>query len=186
MIQTIQCGIDIWSYATNGGGFYHNGGHKCGRKFPAFLAAVALNDPTLLQFIKNPDIFQEDLQTFIVKQSDVGRTVNPGQSTYAQSHVGMAEWGVKHRWEPVNDDSRFTGGVPYRHVVWPAMAGAVLAADLMGRKEAWGHPAIFAYNDRYRQIGSISGFVGNMFAHKSGTVPVVTPPSKPTNLRVLE
>ncbi len=175
MIQAIQCGIDIHSYATNGGSFYHDGGHKCGRKFPVFLAALALNDQTLLNYAKNPDIFQEDTQTFLVTQSDVGRAVDAPSTTYTQAHVGMGEWGVRHRWEPRKDDSRWTGGTPYRHVVWPAMSGAVLAADLMGRQAAWGHPAIFAYNQRYRTTSGIGGFTGNMWtAYKDGgTVPVV-------------
>ena len=176
MIQTIQCGIDIHSYATNGGGFYHDGGHKCGRKFPVFLAAVALNDPTLLQFVANPDVFQEDMNTFFVTQADINRSRNDPAAAYTSSQFGMPEWGIRHRWEPERDDSRWPAppGVYYRHVVWPAMAGAVLAADLMGRKDAWGHPAIFAYNDRYRDMGGIIGFAANMYAYKTGG-PIVPP-----------
>lgn len=175
MIQAIQCGIDIWSYVTNGGGFYHDGGHKCGRKFPVFLAAVALNDNTLLKFVSDPDVFAEDTQTFYVMQSDVGRVVASPKVTYSQTQVGMAEWGVRHRWEPIQDDSRWSDGSPYRFVVWPAMAGAVLAADLMGRSDAWGHPAIFAYNERFRALSGISGFVGSMWsAYKDGSRPPPT------------
>ena len=188
MIQTIQCGIDIWSYVTHGGGFYHDGGHKCGRKFPVFLAAVALNDSTLRSFVSNPRIFQEDTQTFYVQQSDVGRAVDSPNIGYSQSHVGMAEWGIRHAFEPNKDDSRWTGGTPYRHVVWPAMGGQVLAAELMGQKAAWGHPAIFDYNARYHSQGGITGFVGNMWtAHKSGGVivpPIVVPPPPPTEFAV--
>lgn len=175
LIQTIQCGIDIWSYATNGGGFYHDGGHKCGRKFPVYLAAIALNDPVLLKFVENPNVFQEDMQTFFVTQNDIGRVLNPGNGGYTQAQLGMPEWGVRHRWEPQNDDSRWTGGVPYRHVVWPAMVGAVLAADLMDKEAAWGHPAIFAYNDRYYAAGGVSGFVAHMASYKYGGK-IVNPP----------
>ncbi len=182
MIQSIQCGIDIWSYATNGGAFYHDGGHKCGRKFPVFLAAVALNDPTLLAFAARSDVFQEDTQTFFVTQGDVGRPVDSPSETYNQSHVGMAEWGVRHRWEPNKDDSRWTGGTPYRHVVWPAMGGAVLAAKLTGRSASWGHPAIFAFTERYKTLSGLGGFAGNMWAvyNDGGTLPplmTVTTPS---------
>lgn len=180
LIQTIQCGIDIWSYATNGGGFYHDGGHKCGRKFPVLVAAVALNDPTLLAFVKSPNIFQEDTQTFIVTQSDVGRSVVSPKVTYDKSHVGMAEWGVRHRWEPEQDDSRWgVEGTPYRHVNWPNMAGPVLAAELMGRKNEWGHPAIFAFAERYATLSGLTGFTKNMWTtHKtgSGTPPIIITP----------
>lgn len=182
LIQTIQCGIDIWSYATNGGGYYHDGGHKCGRKLPVLIAAVALNDPTLLAFVKSPDVFQEDTQTFIVKDSDVGRAVVSPKVTYDKSHVGMAEWGVRHRWEPNQDDSRWAAEfTSYRHVVWPAMAGPVLAAELMGRKTEWGHPAIFTYNERYVALSGLSGFsftrnMWNAYKSGSGNPPVVISP----------
>ncbi len=188
MIQTIQCGIDIHSYATHGGGFYHDGGHKSGRKFPAFLAAVALNDPTLLQFAANPDIFQEDTTTFFVTQADINRVRSDPGAAYTSSQLGMPEWGIRHRWEPIRDDSRWPAppGVYYRHVNWPANAGSVLAADLMGRKDAWGHPAIFAYNDRYRSMGGIVGFAANMYNYKSGGIipPTGGAPSVVQNLAV--
>ncbi len=173
MIQTIQCGIDIASYLKNGGGFYHDGGHKCGRKIPLLIAAVALNDSELLALAKNPDIFQEDTQTWIVTQSDVGRSVVSPKETYTQSNVGMAEWGVRHRYEPNQDDSRWVGPA-YRNVVWPSMAGPVLAAELMGLKTQWGHPAIFAYTERYKSIAGLGGFAGNMWSAYKGAA--TTPP----------
>lgn len=183
VIQTIQAGIDIWSYVNNGGGFYHDGGHKCGRKFPVLLAAAALNDATLLAFVKSPEIFQEDTQTFIVTQSDVGRVVVSPKVTYSQSNVGMAEWGVRHRWEPQQDDSRWADGSAYRFVVWPAMAGPVLAAELMGLKNTWGHPAIFAYTERFVSLSGLPGFTGNMWNAYKGTI-ATPPPPPPSNLRL--
>lgn len=178
VIQTIQCGIDIHSYVINGGGFEADGGHKCGRKFPVVFAAILLNDSKLLEFARNQTIFQEDQQTFIVQSSDVGRQVDPPSETYAQEHVGLGEWGIRHLHQPNKDDSRFFGGTPYRHIVWPAMAGSVLAIDLMGKKDAWGHPAIFMFNERYNSKSPYTGFIGNMWKRYK---PIV---SRPRNLKL--
>lgn len=179
MIQTIQCGIDIMSYVENGGGFYPDGGHKSGRKFPVVLAAVALNDPDLRKFASNPDTFAEDTTTFIITQSDVGRQVVAPGETYDETMIGLADWGVRHRWEPAHDDSRWEGGVPYRFVNWPANAGSVLAIDLMGQRAAWGHPAIFAYNERFYSKAGFGGFVGSMWRYKDGSGD-----SQPKGLRI--
>jgi hypothetical protein len=179
MIYAIQCGIDIHSYTTNGGGFYHDGGHKCGRKFPVVMAAAALNDSTLKTFAANPDIFQEDTQTWIVTQSDVGRTVVSPKVTYSQQHVGMAEWGVRHRYEPIQDDSRWADGSPYRFTVWPAMSGVVVAVRLMGLQSTWNHPAIFQYNERFRSINGLDRFAENMLATYGGSAPSTSPPPPP-------
>ena len=179
MIQSIQCGIDIAGYIKNGGGFHADGGHKVGRKFPVFLAAVALKDPALLAVASNPNLFQEDEVTFFVQQSDVGRVVDSPQGSYIQDDVGIAEYGVKHSYAPVHDDRRWRDGVPYRFANWPAMTGSVLAADLMGQREAWGHPAIFAYNERFTsKEGLGNGFEGQMWdTHKLGR------PSAPQGLK---
>ncbi len=211
-IRSIQSGIDIWSYITNGGNFYHDGGHKGGRKFPVFLAAVMLDDPVLRAFAKDVTIFQEDTQTFFVcgpeggehclecdpnppwrlrkdqiallpacilnsdgkyRVNDVGKYTEPPArffeiptQTFLQSDIGMPEWGVRHWFDTRQDDRDPQSG--YRHVVWPAMAGPVLAASLMGQEDAWGHPAIFAYNERYYSEFGFTGFVGNMWIeHKN-------------------
>jgi len=178
-IQMVQNGLDIFAYVQNGGGFYHDGGHKCGRKLPLVLAAMMLNDSSLKTMSANPDIFQEDTQTFFVTQADVGRVVNmdyPGYvtSTYQQQDVGMAEWGVRHRWEPYWDNRTWNTG--YRSVVGPGMMGPWLAAYLMGAQSVWNHPPAFAYMERYHSIsGDGSTFTAEMYgAHKSGAV--VVPP----------
>ncbi|MEO8617177.1 MAG: chitobiase/beta-hexosaminidase C-terminal domain-containing protein [Luteolibacter sp.] len=179
-IQMIQNGLDIYAYVKNGGGYYHDGGHKCGRKLPLVLAAMMLNDPELKTMAANPDIFQEDTQTFFVNQSDVGRVVNmsyPGYvtSTYLQEDVGVAEWGIRHRFEPFYDNRTWNTG--YRHVVGPGMMGSWLAAYLMGAQTVWNHPATFAYMERYHALAGEGGvvFAAEMYAtHKSGGT--ITPP----------
>ncbi len=196
-IQMVQNGIDIYNYVKFGGGFYHDGGHKCGRKLPLVVAAMMLNDSELKAMASNPDIFQEDTQTFYVKQSDVGRAINmdyPGYVTapYIQSDVGIAEWGIRHRWEPFYDNRTWNTG--YRHVVSPGMMGPWLAAYLMGAQSVWNHPAAFGFMERYHALSGDGGitvsqrnFNSQMYAsYKSGTVtppvqyaanPVITPAS---------
>jgi len=193
----VQNGLDIYAYVKHGGGFYHDGGHKCGRKLPLVLAAMMLNDMELKVMAGNPDIFQEDTQVWIVTQSDVGRVIwvaPPGDSWYGreflqyrQEDVGMAEWGIRHRWEPIQDNRSWSA--TYRSVVGPAMMGPWLAAYLMGAQSVWNHPAAFAYMERFHTLGGDgSTFTAEMYAaHKqSGTItpppqsavnPIITPAS---------
>lgn len=177
VIQFVQNGIDIHEYIKAGGGFYHDGGHKCGRKLPVVIAAMMLNDPALRATAANPDLFQEDTQTFIVSQADVGRAVVSPKETYLQSDVGMGEWGVRHRFEPAQDDRRLTAN--YRSVVGPAMMGPWLTAHLMGAQAVWNHPPAFAYMERFKTLfGTGSTFADNMWStHKGGGV-TLPPESK--------
>jgi len=165
-IQLVQNGLDVYAYVKHGGGFYHDGGHKCGRKLPLVVAAMMLADSELKTMAGNPDIFQEDTQTFMVTQADVGRVLDPGQETYIQQDVGIAEWGIRHRFEP-KQDSRNPNSL-YRHVVGPGMMGPWLAADLMGAQAVWNHPAAFAYMTRYHAMaGDGAPFTKEMYAaHK--------------------
>jgi hypothetical protein len=196
-IQMIQNGIDIHNYLTHGGGFYHDGGHKCGRKLPLVIAAMLLNDASLKAMAGNPDIFQEDTQTWIVTQNDVGRQLDPWPGnvveTYAQEHVGMAEWGIRHRFEP-NQDNR-SWSATYRDVVGTGMMGPWLAATLMGAQATWNHPAAFAYMERWKNLSGFGGatygqriFNQEMWQTHKNAVPQPpnNAPSVPQGLRVVE
>ncbi len=198
-IKMVQNGIDIYEYvkayelnttAPFATAFYHDGGHKCGRKLPLVMAAMMLNDPDLKVLAGNPEVFQEDTQTFIVQQSDVGRVLwvaPPGDSwygreflQYTQADVGMGDWGIRHRFEPLYDNR--SGSSTYRSVVTPGMMGPWLAAYLMGAQSIWNHPAAFAYMERAHTLwgdggtnASQSSFNQQMYAtHKGGGV--ITPP----------
>lgn len=187
-IRIIQNGIDIHSYVQNGGGFYHDGGHKLGRKLPLVIAAMMLNDSTLKAMAGNPDIFQEDTTTWFVTQSDVGRVVNnsypgyPTPQTYRQEDVGMAEWGIRHRWEPFQDNRNWQTG--YREVVGPGIMGSWMTAYLMGAQSVWNHPAAFGYMQRYKSISGTGGVTTTqqalnqqMWTAYIGSGSVVTPPN---------
>jgi hypothetical protein len=193
MIRTIQCGLDIASFIRQGGVFHSDGGHKIGRKFPMLLAGLALNDQEILALAadKNPPRFSEDQSTFIVQSSDVGRVVSGGEGAqYKPEDVGLADWGVKHYNNPEYDDRRWaedgdSGGVYYRYVTWPAMVGSVLAVDLMGRQDAWNHPAIFSYTERFRSRHGIgSGVEEQMWSHEKVATPIS--PLPPKGLRITQ
>ena len=187
MVQTIQAGLDIASFLQHGGAFNSDGGHKIGRKFPMLLAGLALNDSEILALAADQVTprFSEDQSTFFVLQKDVGRAVNGGiDAQYTQVDVGLPDWGVKHFNDPRNDDRRWEGGVPYRYVTWPGMAGAVLAVALMEKQGAWNHPAAFAYNERFykQNRGLGDGFEGQMWIrHKKSDD---GSPSAPQGLKI--
>lgn len=187
-IRLIQNGIDIHNYVKNGGGFYHDGGHKLGRKLPLVVAAMMLNDTDLKSMAGNPDIFQEDTTTWFVNQSDVGRVVNnnypgyPTPETYRQEDVGMAEWGIRHRWEPFQDNRNWLTG--YRSVVGPGIMGCWMTAYLMGAQTVWNHPAAFAYMQRYKSVEGTGGVTTTqqalnlqMWNAYIGSGSTVTPPN---------
>lgn len=183
MIQTIQCGIDIGSYFDNGGLFWASGGHQIGFKFPLLLASAALGSahaPDLVAYAADDTRFIEDLTTFYVQQSDVGRPVDlMPEGAYLQDDVGKADWGVMHRFAPHKDDRRWEGITTYRTIQWPAMVGVVLAADLMGLRAQWNHPATFDYTHRYVRRNGIGGFERNMWETYKEMKPVA-----PTGLRM--
>lgn len=175
-IQIVQCGLDVYSYLQAGGGFQPGGGHKCGRKFPVLLAGLMLHDDDLLALAAQPNLFQEDTQTFFVSPADVGRPVFPGKETYLPQDVGLAEWGVKHWYSPQDDDRRLAAG--YRAVVGPAMMGEWLATSLMGAQAAWNHAAAFAYMDRNHALfGEGTPFAKQMWLAHRADVPPDKPPT---------
>jgi hypothetical protein len=181
--QIIQCGLDIAGYLDGGGEFYHDGGHRLGRKFPVVFAAAALNDATLLGKAGDPTLFQEDMCTWFVTEADVGRAVVAPKVTYNAGHVGMAEWGVRHLYEPEQDDSRWGGEyTPYRFANWPASMGGSFAAQLMGLEDVWNHPPIFAYSDRFVSVEGVpSWFLGAMWTAYSDYEPPTESPTAPSS-----
>lgn len=182
-IQMIQNGIDIHYYLQNGGGYYHDGGHKCGRKLPLVMAALMLNDASLKTMASNPDLFQEDQQTFIVTQADVGRVLwvaPPGDSwygreflQYTQADVGKGDWGIRHRFEPFYDNASLNS--TYRSTVYMGMMSSWLAATLMGAQTLWNHPAAFANMEIVKGYAGYAGastartaFNNEMAAYRNG------------------
>jgi hypothetical protein len=148
----VQLGIDLQAIVACGGRFLADGGSGSGRKFPILVAGAMLQDDALLQFAKEHSLaFAEDVQTFHVGETAPG-VWNHGQGGYAAEDLGVPEWGHRHADDPSLDTKAWTGD-PYRRCctanVW---LGYVLAARIMGLREAWGHDALFDYVDRYVQV----------------------------------
>lgn len=174
----LQWGLDIYGYCAvrqNAGTapFYHDGGHRHGRKIACLMTGLMFNDAAILAVAQNPDIFQEDLQNFVVVQSDVGRVMTAPRETYLQEDIGRGEWGVRHRFEPAGDDRRWPddgngstngytfpgyptvfgeGGSGYRYSSHPQSTAAYLAIHIMGLRSDWNHEGFFKSVEFHTQI----------------------------------
>lgn len=153
-IAMVQLGIDTYGIVRDGGRFLADGGSGSGRKFPLLLAAHILNDAAMLQVASTRKLaFGEDVQTFYVEQAANGEW-NRGYGGYGPEDADLPEWGNRHADDPSQDRKAWTAD-PYRRCctanVWH---GYVLAARIMGLRDAWDHPALFDYVDRYMQIES--------------------------------
>jgi hypothetical protein len=151
-IHMIQLGIDLYGVVAAGGRFAADGGSGSGRKFPVLLAGALLDDETLLRGAREKKLaFAEDVQTFFVAETSPG-VFNQGHGGYGADDVGLAEWGNHHADDARGDDKNWTGD-PYRRCCTAnTWVGYVLAARVMGLREAWGHDALFDYVDRYMKI----------------------------------
>ncbi len=151
-IALVQFGIDCYGIVQSGGRFLADGGSGSGRKFPVLLAGTLLNDDALLQLAKDQKFaFAEDAQTFLVTETSSG-VWNHGHGGYTVDDEGLPEWGNRHADDPRFDSKSWTGDPHRRCCTANAMCGYVLAARIMGLKDAWSHDALFDYVDRYMQI----------------------------------
>jgi hypothetical protein len=151
VIAMVQLGIDTFGIVKNGGHFLADGGSGSGRKFPLLLAGSVLHDDDMLRLASERKLaFAEDAQTFYVTATN--GEWNRGYGGYGPADQGLPEWGNRHTDDPSRDRKAWTAD-PYRRCctanVWH---GYVLAARIMGLRDAWDHPALFDYVDRYMQI----------------------------------
>lgn len=155
-VALTQLGIDVYGVVAAGGRFLADGGNGSGRKFPLLLAGALLHDEELLRCASPtagpmPFAFAEDAQTFYVRETSAA-VFNGGHGGYQRDDEGMPEWGNRHHDQPEHDRKAWTAD-PYRRCctanVWH---GYVLAARIMGLRDAWDHPALFDYVDRYMQV----------------------------------
>ena len=116
-IRLIQYGIDVYGAATTGAVWDANGGHNMGRKLALLFAAKMLVDSAVLAYAdrETHDIFQEDLQTFVVDAAQLlvvpytadGRARSP----YVESTVTFSgsdiTWPSAHGFS-TNQPMRFT------------------------------------------------------------------------------
>jgi hypothetical protein len=152
VVAMVQLGIDTFGIVQDGGRFLADGGSGSGRKFPLLLAGSVLKDDAMLRLASGRKLaFGEDAQTFYIEQTANGEW-NRGYGGYGPEDGGLPEWGNRHADDPSQDRKAWTAD-PYRRCctanVWH---GYVLAARIMGLRDAWDHPALFDYVDRYMQI----------------------------------
>jgi len=159
LVRYVQLGIDLYGVTQDGGhaNWPPNGGHSSGRKWPIIFAGLMLGDAAM-QSIGPGDgsgsvQFGEDGQTFYVTQADIERVHTPDtRSCYAEEYtpadLGLAEWGISHSDEPV-EDNRAWCAIYRQCCTATAWAGFVLAARLMDARSLWAHDALFDYQDRY-------------------------------------
>jgi hypothetical protein len=175
LIAMVQHGIDLAGIADNSGGWPANGGHHLGRKWPILFAGVVLNDGHLKSVGQWKTRFQEDEQTFFVSEKEVEITHSDKwkpdprakqQEPYTKDDIGLPEWGIVHREQPTADNKGWDA--TYRHVNGPVFPSFVLAARLLGQEQAWNHPPLFAYTDRFvekqrDERGQAKAFSWNMW-----------------------
>jgi hypothetical protein len=167
LIEFVQLGIDCAGVADNGGGWPNNGGHGEGRKLPILFAGILLNDAHMKQVGTWKTRFQEDEQTFYVSQADVELThskrwhpdVRQNTPTpYETKDIGLAEWACARVGPPPAVCANANWDVPYRAMNSANDPGLVLAARIMGQQQAWNHPALFDYTDRWmKQFHGVQG-----------------------------
>lgn len=64
----VQRGIDVWGATKGGRVWMNNGGHNAKCKTALVVAALALGHPELVEQAARTDLFQEDIQLFIVSE----------------------------------------------------------------------------------------------------------------------
>jgi len=181
LIRYVQLGIDNFGIIQSGGKnvWEPDGGHCSGRKWPILFAGLMLNNAEMINIGQKsgdylystghgpgnlpPDYvhFQEDGQTFFVKQSDVDiathyyppeRVNLPG---YSSSEINMPEWGIRHSTFPSWDGNAWN--VTYRALNAYSWIGFVLSARIMNAITAWNNKALFEYEDRHMAVTASGG-----------------------------
>ena len=151
LIALVQLGVDVFGVVRQGGRFAADGGSGSGRKLLLLLAGAALREPQMTALARDAGAtFAEDAQTFYVEETSPG-VVNGGHGGYTADDVGLPEWGNRHATDPSLDRKGWHSD-PYRRCCTAnGWVGCVLAARIMGLRDAWGHPPLFDYLDRYMQ-----------------------------------
>ncbi len=165
LIRLVQLGIDLYGIVQDGGeeNWPNNGGHASGRKWPIMFAGLMLNNLAMADIgLRSGDYtgaghvhFGEDDQTFYVTNADDALDHHPDERSceleYDSSDVGLPEWGIGHRTDPVADNKNWEA--VYRQCCTAhAWGGFLLSALIMGQREEWNHDAIFDYMDRYMAV----------------------------------
>jgi hypothetical protein len=212
LVYFVQYGIDLFGVVSAGHpGWTGWGGHGSGRKLPIVFAGTLLGDARM--FSLGAAEFGEDVHTLIASAPPYGPGWTGDTALYA-GHRGVTGESVNPGWGPYEHlqprDWRSSIGEDYRRCCTSiAWVGQALAARLVGGQSNWNHPALFAYVDRWmneddtqdiaaikaqtgldysaswqRQRQTWDPFVNEMWRLYS-KFQGATPPSPPTNLRIV-
>ncbi len=171
LIRFVQLGIDLYGITQDSGedNWPANGGHESGRKWPILFAGLMLGDSDMANIGYTNVQFGEDGQTFYIDQEVVDRTYNDGFGGYTSDQIGIAEYGIRHSYQPNIDNALWNESAYRRCCTANAWAGFVLAARIMGQQANWNHDALFDYQDRYMTVEpagyyrQTSNFVADMW-----------------------
>lgn len=205
VIRLIQNGIDMCSFHQAGGAMKLSGSHQTGWKFPAFLAAVLLQDSRMLAITRNPNNFVEGrMTTWRITASDIqteaawdaapwngkrGRKYgNPAVFyPFKTEDIGTYWWGIQHIGGGEKDVAPGDANRdPYQHI-YGLVIPSLLAARMMKAESDWGWGIAFRYMPRHLSIFSTGdGFFNEVYSVVNSTLPeistVTVPP--PTGLTV--
>lgn len=150
----VQIGIDNWGVLQAGGGWGGDGGHFNGRKWPIVFAGGLLGDAEMSS--PGTNVGNEDRMTYFGEDGTAlwGRDCSSCYFEAGCDYAGGCSSGAKDCRDPAGESD---GCDDYRNCCTsPTWIGEALAARVMGLEEAWGHPAFFAYVDRW-MAGDVAG-----------------------------
>ena len=184
LVNLLQYGIDLWGVIQTGfKGWWQDGGHGGGRKFPILFSGVVLGDSDMANVghlpYQNP-VFGEDQTTIYMTQKEATRWLgadgkyreNNTHRDRADAYYSEADWNYRNlngqmgipeysKWNGTKWQGRWISrllGASYRqccHV--NGFTGWLLAARVMGLQKAWNHDALFDYADRYLEWSEKDG-----------------------------
>lgn len=155
MIAMVQIGLDLQAITSaNKGRFSGGGGHNSGRKLPIVLAGHLLDNKEMLSTDAQ---FAEDTQTYFGKgwtgATALWSSNHVDRSMEDHEHLHPSQWTVDGRGKPgdpkKNSNSHHRSESYRRANSSHTFVGSALAARIMGLEEAWNHPALFAYVERW-------------------------------------
>ena len=167
LVHMCQWGIDVCGLVRLGMQWQPNGGHNLGRMIPLFLAANVLDDPEMLEQLKQANgPFQEYYTHYYILQEDIDRPRASGSNAapYTQAMLGIPEWSSGGRFEQSQASSNFIGDVGYRFINGAPNCGAIATVLLMGKRAQLEHEAYVRYiSERYypKMRGSAAGVLPN-------------------------
>lgn len=177
VIRLIQNGIDMCSYHMAGGQMLASGSHQTGWKFPAFLAAVLLQDPDMLAITRNHHNFVEgSLTTYRISLSDLSRyyTLDGTNYPFLYEDVGTYWWGIQHYSQSDKDrQPTIPTADPYQGI-YGLIVPSLLAVRMMQAESDWGWGIAFRYMPRHLSIFGIgTGFFSEVYNLVNPTLPAI-------------